>query len=162
MSAIWQTIIGAAAAIAGGLVAAWWQTARADDVAQRIRRGERREEGLLTLSATVTTIVTQLQVLYRQARYAPTADQYKLAVQLVQQLRDLWYGTSSGMVPDQSIRMAFDTVEAVVIAALPGVRVSRQREDALSKADDVAGQRFLHDLDNINQVLVRFRIVVSN
>ena len=53
MSSFWSTIIGAAAAIAGGLGAALWQTRRADDIARRIRQGERREEAPPGLAAAV-------------------------------------------------------------------------------------------------------------
>ncbi|MGO8957619.1 MAG: hypothetical protein ACLQFR_09655 [Streptosporangiaceae bacterium] len=51
MSAILQTLVGASAALAGGFLAAWWQTSRVDQVAQKIRRAERREAGLIAPDA---------------------------------------------------------------------------------------------------------------
>jgi hypothetical protein len=46
-----QTLIGGGLAIVGGLLAASWQTARADNVAQIIRRDERYESALIELNA---------------------------------------------------------------------------------------------------------------
>lgn len=66
-SAFVQTLIGAAAAIVGGVGAALWQTARADDVARRIRKAERREQALIDLNALVTVIYGQLLALYHRA-----------------------------------------------------------------------------------------------
>ena len=49
-----------------------WQTRRADDVARSIRRAERREKGLLSLNATVASIQTELDRLYRQSERGQT------------------------------------------------------------------------------------------
>lgn len=82
-SAIVQTLIGAAAAIVGGLGAALWQTARADDVARRIRRTERYELALLDLNTTVTVLYSQLLELYRRVELGQHAAQHNEARQAV-------------------------------------------------------------------------------
>jgi hypothetical protein len=68
-------VIGAAGAIAGGFGAAWWQTSRADDVAQKIRRAERREEGLLTLNAMAMTVTTKFAALRDEAESGQSSAQ---------------------------------------------------------------------------------------
>lgn len=86
-SALGQTLIGAAAAIIGGLGAALWQTARADNVARRIRWAERRESALLDLNATVTVIYERLLELYHRAEGGQNAAQFNEARQAVAQVR---------------------------------------------------------------------------
>ena len=67
MSPVLQTVIGAIAAIAGGFLAAWWQTSRADKIARTIRRAERREEGLLVLNVKVTDVHAAIDRIYQAA-----------------------------------------------------------------------------------------------
>lgn len=75
MSVFWATVIGAvigaAGAIAGGFGAAWWQTSRADDVAQKIRRAERREAALLALNGKLAELRNEVLHLRAQAGLHP-------------------------------------------------------------------------------------------
>ena len=109
MSVFWGTVIGAvigaAGAIAGGFGAAWWQTSRADDVAQKIRRAERREAALLALSGKLAELRNEVLHLRPQARLHPEASQGERALELLQVFQDFWsQGQVSGVIPDMAIR----------------------------------------------------------
>jgi hypothetical protein len=56
-----QTLIGATAAILGGLIAAWWQGRQAARVARRVRRGEREDKALIKLNAGLSDVQRRLQ-----------------------------------------------------------------------------------------------------
>jgi hypothetical protein len=106
MSAILQTIIGAAAAIVGGFVGAWWQTRRADDIARRIRREERRETGLVALAGKAGDVLDHLRVLSGVAEAAPDTGQYEAARQAIEELRQLWLTELSTVIPDRAVTEA--------------------------------------------------------
>jgi hypothetical protein len=71
LDSLWQIIIGAGAAIAGGLtsgvLAVWWQARRAEDLARRLRRADREEEALLALNARPAGIREKVDAAYRTA-----------------------------------------------------------------------------------------------
>jgi hypothetical protein len=90
MSAILQTIIGAVAALGGGFLAAWWQTSRADKVAQKIRAAERRESGLIALNSKITDVVGDLREITRTRRGHAAAGWHDDALKLVSGLIDFW------------------------------------------------------------------------
>ena len=69
-SALVQTLIGGSLAIIGGLLAAWWQTSRSDNVAQKIRRAERYESALIELNARVAETVGQVGKVFGDAMSA--------------------------------------------------------------------------------------------
>ena len=117
----------AAAAIIGGLVGAVWQTRRADDVARSIRRAERREKGLLSLNATVASIQTELDRLYRQSERGQTPFQYQEALRLVGELTLHWETASSGVIPDADVINAYARVRAAAHDGLPSGRISFAR-----------------------------------
>jgi hypothetical protein len=106
MSAILQTIIGAAAAIVGGFVGAWWQTRRADDVARRIRREERKEQALLALFSKASDVLEHLTSIARMATTTPLTSQYDAARQPLGELRQLWDTDLVAVIPDHDIRGA--------------------------------------------------------
>ena len=83
MSSFWSTIIGAAAAIIGGFGAALWQTRRADDIARRIRREERREQALFALQGKVQEVYTRLASIRVMAESSPLTGQYFAARRLL-------------------------------------------------------------------------------
>jgi len=108
MSIVWATVIGAvigaAGAIAGGFWSAWWQTSRADDVAQKIRRAERREAALLALSGKLAELKNEVLHLRAQAREHPEASPGERALKLLLVFDDFWsQGQVSGVIPDTSI-----------------------------------------------------------
>lgn len=147
-SALAQTLIGAVAAIVGGLGAALWQTARADDVARRIPRAERREQALIDLNALVTVIYGQLLALYRRAEGGQNAAQHNEAHQALDTLAQHWDSRSSGIISDPSIVTAYAYFNAAVQEDLPGA-ATLQRVQELSSGDREAGQRFLRDLGHV-------------
>ena len=120
MSPIWQTIIGAAAAVAGGVLAAWWQTSRADDIARRVRREERREQGLLALRAKVAEVRGRMNYLYQQAQAKPLTGQYHAAGQALAELRSEWDTSWSGVIPDEGIVKAYTAVALAAHDLFPG------------------------------------------
>src|SRR5260370_28838992 len=161
MSAIWQTISGAAAAIAGRLLAGWWQTSRADKVALKIRRAERREEGLLTLNVKATAVLAQMDALYRQVERGQTTFQYEAAQALLSELRQLWEGSSSGMIPDRPIVDAYTELDVAARSELPAGSLGEQREKELSTGDEAAGQRFIRDLGHVLGLMEDFQRAVN-
>jgi hypothetical protein len=163
MSVFWATVIGAAigaaGAIAGGFGAAWWQTSRADDVAQKIRRAERREQGLVTLMAKLWTVNSRFNDLRLEARHGQSSAQYAQANELLTELKFAWYGTA-GMVPDRLIVDAWGKLADTSQKYLPDGPKGSSRAKELSEGDREAGARFLTDLDRINDCLRAFRKVV--
>jgi hypothetical protein len=109
MSVFWATVIGAgigaAGAILGGFAAAWWQTSRADDVAQKIRAAERREEALIALRVKVTALKVGVQSLLSAAEEDPehSQSQYEQAVSLVRNFKKFWEERCAGRIPDQRV-----------------------------------------------------------
>ena len=67
-SALAQTLIGGGLAVVGGLIAAWWQTSRSDNVARSIRRAERYEAALLELNARVAKADSQVGKVWQDGR----------------------------------------------------------------------------------------------
>lgn len=152
MSVFWATVIGAvigaAGAIAGGFGAAWWQTSRADDVAEKIRRAERREQGLLALNATLTTVATEFDALYREAERRQSTKQYAKACDLLAQLAYHWYGTAAGMIPDPLIRKRMSALDLASRESLPTSLPEKQFAE-LANGDVDAGRRFIRDLGHV-------------
>jgi hypothetical protein len=158
-SAFVQTLIGALAAIVGGLGAALWQTAHADDVARSIRRAERHEQALIELNALVTDIYGQLLALYRQAERGQSAAQHNQARQALDTLARHWDSRSSGIISDPPIVTAYAYFNAAVQEGLPATG-TLQRVEELSAGDEAAGQRFLRDLGRVVGTLDELRKAV--
>ncbi len=161
MSPIWQTVIGGIAAIIGGLVAAWWQTSRADTIAQNIRRAERREDGLLALNVKVTAVHTTLDGVYRAAEKGQATSQYLYALMVLSELRQLWEGSLSGKIPDQSIVDAYTALDIAEHERLPEGSLGAARQRELSIADKEAGQRFVTDLGHVLGLMEELRKTVQ-
>jgi hypothetical protein len=111
MSAILQTIIGAAAAIVGGFVGAWWQTRRADDIARRIRRDERREQALLALIPKATDVAHGLANIRSEVDFTPRS---QAARAVISEFLELWFGDWSVVIPDPAVQDAAGKFVAVV------------------------------------------------
>jgi hypothetical protein len=120
MSSFWSTIIGAAAAIIGGLGAVVWQTRRADDIAQRIRRQERREQALFALSAKVQEVYSRLASIRPMAGTSPLTAQYFAASQALRELLQLWQTTWAAVIGDRPIRDACLVLTTRTADLLPG------------------------------------------
>jgi hypothetical protein len=120
MSAILQTLIGAAAAIVGGFVGAWWQTRRADDIARRIRQEERQEKALLDFIAKATEAHSRIDAIYHAAKTVPLTNQYEAARQAVEELRQLWNGGWAYVIPDQAVLGAAGELFVTAENVLPG------------------------------------------
>jgi hypothetical protein len=159
-SALVQTLVGAVAAIVGGLGAALWQTARADDVARSIRRAERREQALIDLNALVTVIYGRLLTLYHQAERGQNAAQHNEARQALDTLAQHWDSRSSGILSDPSIVTAYAYFNAAGQEGLPGT-ATLQRIQELSTGDREAGQRFLRNLGHVVGTLDELRKAVQ-
>lgn len=115
-SALAQTLIGGGLAIIGGLVAAWWQTSRSDNVAQKIRRAERHESALIELNARVAETVGQVGKVWGDARSASLrglshestdASEYARARDPLDELLNFWHSVSSLLISDTTIVEAF-------------------------------------------------------
>jgi hypothetical protein len=115
-SALAQTLIGGGLAIVGGLVAAWWQISRSDNVAQKIRRAERYESALIELNARVAETVGQVGKVRGDARRArlrglshedTDASEYGRARDPLNELLNHWHSVSSLLISDTTIVEAF-------------------------------------------------------
>jgi hypothetical protein len=146
LSPLWQTAIGAAAAIVGGLVAAIWQTSRADKLAQSIRRAERREQGLLDLIAVVAPTYSQILELYGRVENGQNAAQYNEARQFANRVTLHWESAAQGVIPDRAIVIAYRYLNAAIQEGLPGGEGTLDRIRALSSGEQQAGQDFKRDL----------------
>jgi hypothetical protein len=149
MSPVLQTVIGAIAAIAGGFLAAWWQTSRADKIARTIRRAERREEGLLVLNVKVTDVHAAIDRIYQAAEAGQATSQYQGARQELAGLHQLWEGSSSGVIPDQTVVAAYTALRVAEQERLPGGSLGAARQRELSTGDKDVGQRFVRDLGHV-------------
>ena len=167
MSVFWATVIGAvigaAGAIAGGFAAAWWQTSRADDVAQKIRRAERREEGLRTLWTEVQKVYGEIETLYLEAEAGNVSgSQYGRATDLLRDLLQLWFISSSRVIPDQPIVDAFDTLVDGGLEHLPEGDVGDDRQLALHSGDMSEAERFVRDLAYVLGLITECINAVAN
>jgi len=115
-SALVQTLIGGGLAIVGGLVAAWWQISRSDNVAQKIRRAERYEGALIELSARVAETVGQVGKVWCDARSArlrglshedTDASEYGRARDPLNVVLNHWHSVSSLLISDTRLVEAF-------------------------------------------------------
>src|SRR6266700_1598574 len=116
MTAFVQTIIGALAAIGGGMLTAWWQEQHATETARRIRREERREEALRAFHAKTIEIVERIDQDYRAAENDPGAwrEAWESAYPTVDELRKLWESDASGKIPEESITARYLEVRGQV------------------------------------------------
>jgi hypothetical protein len=117
-AAMWQTLIGAAAAIVGALVGgffgAWWQIRHGVALARNIRREERREAGLFAWNAKVVEVIDGIDRAYRCAEHDPAACPTAWADihGQIEGLRTTWEGGVSGQIPDQSVLTKYLDVRA--------------------------------------------------
>jgi hypothetical protein len=149
MSPVWQTIIGAVAAIAGGFVGVWWQTGRAGKVARNIRRAERREDCLLTLNAKLSVTNGAFRALYNEAEHSQARSQYLRALMLIEELRQLWDGSSSGAILGQAVINAYTEFDIAVHDELPAGEPGAERQREISTGDADTGRRFVRDLGHV-------------
>lgn len=100
-----QTLIGAAAAITGGVAGAWWQARYANKVARNIRSEERREEGLLALNAKVVDVAEVVDRGLRAAEREPASwSTAWVAVHgEIAALRTTWEADLAAKIPDRII-----------------------------------------------------------
>jgi hypothetical protein len=138
MSSFWSTIIGAAAAIAGGLGAAMWQSRRADDIARRVRRQERREQALLALYNKIQAIRDQL--LSTAPKEGISRARYNAVAQAVGELIQLWDQDWSAAIPDSPIRVAFEPFSDRRIELLKAASQAKQYPES---EPDASAETFL-------------------
>jgi len=123
MSSFWSTIIGAVVggilAIVGGFLGAWWQTRRADDIARRIRREERREQALFAFSGKVTEVRNRLASINTMAETSPLTVQYNAASQALAELISPWLTSWAAVIYDRPIRDSIDALVSRTRALLP-------------------------------------------
>jgi hypothetical protein len=162
----WATVIGAvigaAGAIAGGFAAAWWQTSQADDVAEKIRQAERRDQGLLTLNVRATVVLDQLESVWQSAQAGVTTSQWQSAATPLRELRQLWESSSSAMIPDPSIRKTFTALDVAARECLPEGSLGAERQRELSIDDNDAVVRFRRDLGHVVGLMGDFRTAVNH
>ena len=156
MSAVLQTVIGAIAAIAGGFLAAWWQTSRADAVARNIRRAERREQGLLELNQQVAQALIDVGEAYRSVDYAhkkssirDPAIHYYGSRKSLDRLHVFWDHKSVGVIPDQTVINAYRALIATEQKHLPGGELGVVRSGEISGGGGENDQRLVEDLGHI-------------
>lgn len=154
MSVIWQTIIGAVAAIIGGFGGAWWQTRRADDVARSIRREERQEQAVLALFNAASDVLERLTSIRRMAETTPLVSQLQDASQAASELRRRWMADWLAAIRDQGISGAMWTFYNRSEGLLPaGADAGQYPEDT----PGAKAEHFRHDLDELIQLAVVLR-----
>ncbi len=153
-----QTLIGGGLAILGGLLAAWWQTSRADDIARRVRLAERREDALLTLQVTLTDVYDRVAGIHRAAvERGQTTAQYVAALAALREASQLWLGISSGAIPDPTIVAAYAAFDAAVRDRLPG---DQRGLEYMANNIHEEGTRFVTDLGYVLGILKQFKDAV--
>jgi hypothetical protein len=144
-----QVLLGGALTIAGGFVAAWWQTSRADDTARRIRREERSERALLELNSVVAQLLARLDPLYRQAESGQTQFQYQEAVNIMGELARHWESNAAGVITNPEVVRAYAQVNASVHDGLPGGSAYAPYMANLQSGSKESTQRFVRDLGRV-------------
>jgi hypothetical protein len=147
MSAFLLTILGGALAIAGGCGTVVWQTRRADDVARRIRREERREQGLLALGSKLAEVMARLEYLHGVAQVTPFSGQYAAAVKSLDELRYLWQSDLCARLADARVVASMNALEAAASERLPSGSDGMAHYAEESPAAKM--QHFLADLDHM-------------
>jgi hypothetical protein len=150
MSAILQTLIGAAAAIVGGFVGAWWQTRRADDIAWRIRREERGEQALIALAGKAGDLQDRVLRTQRAAIEGTSivSDEHE-ARQLIGEIRQLWLTDTSVTINVPAVNGAFQEFTVKADELLP------RRLHAPSGSQEV--ERYISDLDELLGLVIAVR-----
>ena len=155
LSPLVQTLVGGGLAIVGGLLAAWWQTSRADDIARRIRLAERREAALLALQATVMDVYDRVADIHRTAvESGQTTFQYVAALAALRELSQLWLGVSSGAISDPNIVASYNALDAAARERLPS---GKQALDYMASNVQQAGVTFTGDLEYVLGFLRQFK-----
>jgi hypothetical protein len=156
-----QTLIGGGLAIVGGLLAAWWQTSRADNVALRIRQAERREQALLELDVLASGLQVRLDELFRQVQQGQTPWQYQEALKVLGELTQHWRSKSSGVIPDPEIVSAYNAVVAATDRLPVGADFPPFMSN-LQAGNPAALQGFVRDLGHVLEDLGDLRRVVHD
>ena len=157
-SPLWPTLIGAGSALAGGFVAAWWQTSRADRVAQKIRQAERREQGILAAQAKLAAINAAQLALYYQAKKRQGSSQYQTALNAISDLKEFWVTEVVATVPDEPILRKYAQLLDVVFRDLPAGDLGREIAEGLAKGQ--GGDRFVENLGHVIDAMVALRSTV--
>ena len=161
VSPFWQTVIGAAAAIVGGLVAAMWQTSHGEKIARSIRRAERRERGLLDLNTKVADVLARIDPLYRQAERGQTQFQYQEAIRILGELSAHWNSDASGVISDGEVINAYNELNGAIHEGLPRGSSYAPYMATLQSGDKDAAQRFVRDLGRVLMLLGELKKVVQ-
>jgi hypothetical protein len=148
-----QTLIGAAAAVVGGLAAAIWQTSHADKIARSIRQAERRERGLLELSTKVSDVLVRTEQLFRQGEQGQAAVAYQNAIGILGKLSAHWNSDASGVIPDGEVINAYDELRRAVYDSLPGGSSYAPYLANLQAGDKDATQKFMSDFGRVLMLL---------
>ena len=131
--------------------------AHADDVARRIRSEERREAGLLTLNVEVTAMYARFDALFQAVEQGQATSQYLNAITALANLRQLWEGSSSGVIADKAIVEAYTALDVAAHERLPDGSAGARRQRELSTGDKEVGQRFVRDLGHVLGLLGEFK-----
>jgi hypothetical protein len=157
MSSFWSTIIGAAAAIVGGLGAALWQTRRADDIARRIRREERREQALFALNSKVLEVSARLGTIRPMAETSPLTAQYFAASKAINELLQLWLTNWSAVIIDPPISDSVMALSARTVELLPDGPQAMQYPETEPAA---RAEHFARDLEELLELTDTLRNAV--
>jgi hypothetical protein len=155
MSVFWSTIIGAAAAIVGGLGAALWQTRRADDIARRIRREERREQALFAFADKISEVQARLRTIYRTVETSPLTTQYDDASEDLIELARLYLTRWGTVIYDIPIRETVGALIDRVGELLPPGAVASQYTESEPAARAAHFARDLQELLALTDILAQ-------
>jgi len=104
---------------------------------------------LLTLNVEVTAMYARFDALFQAVEQGQATSQYLNAITALANLRQLWEGSSSGVIADKAIVEAYTALDVAAHERLPDGSAGARRQRELSTGDKEVGQRFVRDLGHV-------------
>jgi hypothetical protein len=159
VSQIWLVVLGGALTAVGGFGAAWYTNRRTDDIAQAIRRAQRREDALLALHAKTGEVYDAVLGILKAAKErGQSTGQYVAVLGKLRELSELWLWESMVAIPDASIGHAYLALDKTVRALLPDDQGALKYMEVEIGAQ---GSVFVANLETVLGLLKDFKAAVE-